>query len=616
MRRLFEMNSIRSRMWSGFLFLTVLISLLLLGSLFMMQRLSAISATQSGINHLQVLTLHLIRIDNDFFDIGTLEESYFQSHSSSFLKRHDSLSGLIERNIGQLRASAEANNYPAGPLLEVIQADFEAYQLTFRELEALLFERGFRDFGTEGKMRQNAHALEAMGAPLRLTDLLTLRRNEKDFLLRHDLVYRERFNQLANRLLHPPGGARLPEPAFTYLAEYQNQFNRLADIVVTIGLTSTDGLRNELNQLTARVSDAFDRLAIQSNDFATGERNRFLVYYILMVMMAIVFMVFWGYWVSKRMSSPIARLSGLISRAMKNKKVFSSDWRPQTAAVEITTLTNNFLSLFRQTQEQLKVIREKSRQIRLNNRELRKLNRELDHFLYSTAHDLRSPLTSLAGLVRLAELENKQPEMNFYFAMMRDSIARQEEFIRQIVAYTRNKKLDLQIEPIDLQELIGKIVEDHRFIEGASRIDISISVRCKSPFHSDKSRLTILFNNLVSNAIRYADPAKEKPFIRVSARVCTEEAYIEFADNGLGIDESHLSRIFDMFYRAHAGSKGSGLGLFIFKKTIQRLRGKVQVESRAGEGTKFIIRLPNAAGADPQLSMGLAAHPQTSHAEI
>jgi signal transduction histidine kinase len=605
MRRLFELNSIRSRMWSGFLFLTVLISLLLLGSLFMMQRLSAISATQSAINHLQVLTLHLIRIDNDFFDIGTLEVSYFESHNSSFLKRHDSLSVLIEKNIEQLKQSAENNNYPDRQLLEVIQADFEAYQLTFRELEGLLFERGFRDFGTEGKMRQNAHALEAMGAPIRLTDLLTLRRNEKDFLLRHDLQYRERFNQLANRLLNPPGGRRLPEPAFSLLTGYQLYFNRLTEIVVTIGLTSTDGLRSELNQLTARVSDAFDRLAIQSNNFATGERNRFLAYYIFMVMMAIVFMVGWGYWVSKRMSSPIARLSGLINRAMKNKKVFSVEWRPQTAAVEITTLTNNFLSLFRQTQDQLKVIREKSRQIKQRNRELRRLNQELDHFLYSTAHDLRSPLTSLAGLVRLAEIENTQPGMNLYFAMMRDSIARQEEFIRQIVAYTRNKKLDLQIEPVDLHELISKIVEDHKFMEGAGRIEISVSVRSKAPFHSDKSRLTILFNNLVSNAIRYADPAKEKPFVRVSVRVCAEEAYIEFADNGLGIDESHLKRIFDMFYRAHSGSKGSGLGLFIFKKTIQRLRGKVQVESKPGEGTKFIIRLPNELKKEPQLSIDL-----------
>lgn len=594
-------------MLSGFLFLTLLIGLLLLASLFMLRRSSAITATQAAINHLQVLTLHLIRIDNDFFDIGTLEETYFKSHESGFLQRHDSLVALIQQNIRELKTAVDKSDYPAEQSLQIIEADFEAYHITFHELESLLFERGFRDYGLEGEMRKNAHALEVTNLPLKLADVLTLRRNEKDFLLRHDLQYRARFNELAERLLHPPGGRPLEEPAFTFLFKYREQFNRLAEIVISIGLTSTDGLRSELNTLTARLSNEFDLLSLRSNEFASREQDQFIAYYVLMILAAIVFMIFWGYWVSKRLSAPIAQLSRLINSAMKSKKPFAHALQTNTAAVEINTLTANFRSLFEQTQEQMKVIKKKSRQIKHRNQELKRVNQELDHFLYSTAHDLRSPLSSLAGLVRLAELENRQAEMSLYFSMMRDSIQRQEDFIRQIVTYTRNKKLRLQIEEVDLRALVEKIVEDHLFIEGASRIAISVSVRSETPFYSDKQRLTILFNNLISNAIRYADLTKEKPFIRVTAAINPSEAYIEFADNGVGIAENHVQHIFDMFYRAHTESKGSGLGLFIFKKTIQRLKGQVQVETTLKEGTKFLIRLPNAPMPQRQLEIGLVA---------
>jgi signal transduction histidine kinase len=593
-------------MLSGFLFLIVLISFLLVVSLFMLRRSSNITATQTSINRLQVLTLHLIRIDNDFFDLGTLEETYFSSHKSSFLDQHDSLVQRIHAGLAQLKVAMGKSNYPRPELLSQIEDDFGTYHDTFHELEQLLFERGFRDHGVEGAMRAHAHALENEKSGIGLSDVLSLRRNEKDFLLRHDLMYQNQFNRLASRLLQATQTSTRLSVAHEHLTGYQNQFNRLVEIVVAIGLTSQDGLRSQLNELTARLSARLDELSLHSNDYTNEELNRFIFYYVAMMVLAIIFMFFWGYWVSKRLSAPIARLSRLISAAMKNKSAVAQELRTQHAAVEINTLTSNFVELLEQTNTQMKVIRKKSRLLKHRNLELKKLNKELDHFLYSTAHDLRSPLSSLSGLVRLAELENKQAEMNFYFSMMRDSIHRQEDFIRQIVTYARNKKLQLQIELVDLRDLIEKTLGDHLFIEGAARIQIQTNVRQDVPFYSDKNRLQILFNNLVSNAIRYADLEKSNPTIRISAQVTEAEANIEFVDNGVGIDDSHLSKIFEMFYRAHVESKGSGLGLFIFKKTIQRLKGQVQVESKVNQGTKFMIRLPNRLKENQQLTIAIA----------
>lgn len=165
--------------------------------------------------------------------------------------------------------------------------------------------------------------------------------------------------------------------------------------------------------------------------------------------------------------------------------------------------------------------------------------------------------------------------------------------------------MTLQIEKFSLEGLIKDILESHRFMEGAERVTAWIDVKEEVPFLSDKNRMSILFNNLVSNAIRYADPAKERSWIRITAHTTPEDVFIEFADNGIGIESDHLHRIFDMFYRANLSSKGSGLGLFIFRETIQKLKGLVSVESIIKQGSKFTLRIPNhfATHGDPQLAL-------------
>ncbi len=279
---------------------------------------------------------------------------------------------------------------------------------------------------------------------------------------------------------------------------------------------------------------------------------------------------------------------------MTDKKKVKIDLMLNNAAEEINTLTKSFVHLMSQTNVQMKEIKKKSILLKKGNKELKKLNNELDSFLYSTAHDLRSPLTSLLGLIHIMEHENKQDDLKPYFQMMQGSIYRMEDFIAQIVGYSKNKRLEMISEKLDLYSLISEIFDNHQFVEGASKIDRLVDVKEKVPFYSDKGRVLILFNNLISNAIRYADLSKEKPFVRIQITVDESEAIIEFADNGVGIAAEHLDKIFNMFYRANTGSKGSGLGLFIFKETMTKLKGLVNVESEFGVGTKFFIRLPNS----------------------
>lgn len=601
MLKFFELNSIRYRMLSGFLFLTLLIFIIGWVSVSSLDSTRKIANIHSYINRLQVYTLNLIRNDNDFFDFETTNEDFFKTHQSNYLKKRDSLLFLIEKGLNDAQLLSKKYNYPFTPHLYEIDSLFQQYNLKFFAMEELMFKRGFKDFGIEGEMRKHAHALEVPSMRVNISDVLSLRRNEKDFLLRHDTAYISSFNELSDRMLGDllKDSGQYPGALF-HVRQYKRFFNERATLEKQIGLTSQQGLHTQLNQLTTLLSDQYFSLSESSGDTYDAFQRNARLFYLIMISGAIVFSIISSFWISKRLSEPIARLSKLMNSVTGNPK--KVEMNLNNAAEEINTLTGSFIKLMDQTSEQLREIEEKSEMLGTRNNELNKLNGELDSFLYSTAHDLRSPLTSLLGIVRLMRLDNKQADLIPYLDMMQNSIQRQEDYIAQIVNYAKNKKLEIVPEKLDLKVLILGIFQSHEFVEGAAQIEKYINIRQDVSFFSDLNRITILFNNLISNAIRYSDTTKAERFIQIRIHITEVEATIEFSDNGVGIEKEHLGRIFDMFYRANFNSKGSGLGLFLFREAIQKLNGLVTVESEIKVGTKFFIRLPNLINSNPSLT--------------
>ena len=125
----------------------------------------------------------------------------------------------------------------------------------------------------------------------------------------------------------------------------------------------------------------------------------------------------------------------------------------------------------------------------------------------------------------------------------------------------------------------------------ARGISIKFSFKATAPLYSDVIRLKTILTNTLSNAIKYSDNSKANKFIHVTANITDTKCSIVIEDNGLGIERQYLSRIFEMYFRAHTNLKGTGLGLYIVKDTIDRLQGNIRVESEPG--TKFYIELPN-----------------------
>ena len=228
-----------------------------------------------------------------------------------------------------------------------------------------------------------------------------------------------------------------------------------------------------------------------------------------------------------------------------------------------------------------------------NNELLTKTNSELDRFVYSASHDLRAPLSSLLGLINISKLTFKPEELKLHLEMMEGRVAHLDSFIKEIINYSRNSRLRVQIDNANLLSLITDVVDSLRFSEHAVHIKIEILVSPELQIIADANRLKVILTNLISNSIRYADFTRKNPFIQVEAERTDNEMKIRVTDNGLGIAKEHHSKIFEMFYRASENSTGSGLGLYIVMETLTRMGGTIEMTSEHGSGSTFVISLPN-----------------------
>jgi PAS domain S-box-containing protein len=224
--------------------------------------------------------------------------------------------------------------------------------------------------------------------------------------------------------------------------------------------------------------------------------------------------------------------------------------------------------------------------------ELKIRNTELDNFVYKVSHDLRAPLSSILGLVNLARLPGNTDNPMDYIDIIGEKVQALDHFIGDVLSHSKNLKMEVNINKVDLREIIDQTFTELGYLEGAK--DMKRCVKIEGiDFFSDHWRISEIFRNLISNAIKYRQLYVDNSEIQIKIHIDHLRADISFSDNGIGIDENSLSRIFDMFYRATEQSDGSGIGLYIVKNAVDKLGGQISVASKTGQGTRFNILLPN-----------------------
>jgi light-regulated signal transduction histidine kinase (bacteriophytochrome) len=222
---------------------------------------------------------------------------------------------------------------------------------------------------------------------------------------------------------------------------------------------------------------------------------------------------------------------------------------------------------------------------------LKKSNRELKEFAYIGSHDLKEPLR---GIVQLTEwtLEDSRNELDKkskeYLNMLKERTTHMNNMIQDILEYSRIGRIEEKAEKIDLNELVQNIIDLL-----APPDNIKIIIENKLPeYTADKTRLTQLFENLISNAMKYID--KPDGIIKIGCMEEENEWKFNISDNGPGIEEKYFEKIFKIFHTLgiNQTDKSTGIGLTIVKKIIDLYEGRIWVESEIGKGTTFYFTLP------------------------
>jgi len=282
-------------------------------------------------------------------------------------------------------------------------------------------------------------------------------------------------------------------------------------------------------------------------------------------------------------------------QGVKEEVVLENESRKRwyTLSLEPITSAHNLITGITGAAYEITEIKQSEDKLKQTLTELENRNKELDHYVYKVSHDLRAPLTSMMGLVALIEMESDPEKIAHYVQLIKNRLYRSDDFIQSVLDHSRNLNSEVKHTVIHFREIIDNCVDELKYLPHASNLQLRVKVGEETVFCGDKLRVSIIFKNFISNAIKYLNPQAEVPYLRIDIRVTPQQAHIRIEDNGIGIEKQYLDKIFNMFFRATNKADGSGLGLYITRQTIEKLQGSISVESSLGKGTTFLLTLPN-----------------------
>ena len=234
-------------------------------------------------------------------------------------------------------------------------------------------------------------------------------------------------------------------------------------------------------------------------------------------------------------------------------------------------------------------------EIRRYARELQRSNQELEHFAYVASHDLQEPLRTVSSYSQLLARRYRgrlDSDADDFIAFMVEGAARMQTLINDLLSFSRIGTRGDPFAPVDGAKILAAAQEN---LEAAIRESGAvITHEALPPLVADQTQLTQLFQNLFGNAIKFRRP-DQAPRIHVSATRQDGAWHLSVRDNGIGIDPQFFERIFILFQRLHAREEypGTGIGLALCKKIVERHGGRIWVESDPGKGSTFHFTLPD-----------------------
>ncbi|MBT1705325.1 tetratricopeptide repeat-containing sensor histidine kinase [Chryseosolibacter indicus] len=240
-----------------------------------------------------------------------------------------------------------------------------------------------------------------------------------------------------------------------------------------------------------------------------------------------------------------------------------------------------------------KELKEKNIDLEKANESLRRVNEELDNFIYKTSHDIRGPLASLKGMCNVALLDVTDPVALGYLRKLDVTAEKLNTILTRLVIVNQINNSILSSERIDFNSVINDVLLLEKKKGLPPHLNIKLKIEENIEFYSDREFIRIILENLIDNAIKfYNDSDRVDPFVNIFIETADDFLKVRVIDNGIGINQAHPDKIFQMFSRASERSETGGIGMYITKTAVQKLGGVINLKTTSEGYTEFFVTLP------------------------
>ncbi|MDX1902971.1 MAG: ATP-binding protein, partial [Thermonemataceae bacterium] len=561
----------------------------------------SIHTITSEIEDITTGVLKLVKQERDFFEVELKDDKFFGSGQSQYYKQGKITLQTLQRKIKNLSLKPEIEEFGVQGKLDMLSEELSNYDKTMKRVVELHFAIGNYQYGLERKMRDAIHQLEYKNAISPIV-MLSLRRHEKDYLMRRDSLSIIKFDSLI-RLAK----AEVQPQNKVFVENYESSFKQIIRMEVHLGVGKKEvGYYHKLKESSSNSISLIESVSRIVEKRVAELRGEFQNIFVIILLIVVVLSITFSYFISFFMTIPVTELSRSMQKAVEMN--FSEDLKPARKYTndEIGILTDDFNLMISRIQQQLREIKNNSMLLKLSNEEMQETNQKLaesekrlSKFLLTKetlfniiTQDLKSPLNSLKGFLSLMQHHPdtfSPEELKGVASDMYVSFDKITVLMTSLVQWSQTQTGDMAYNPnrFNISPMIEQVIAHFSLMAQSKKIKITNSVESKELWvDADKDMINFTLRNLLSNAIKFTN---ENGMIEVSTKKFNNMLMFSIKDNGVGMSQELLEKVFQpevhISMLGTNNERGSGFGLMMCKDFIEKNRGKLYIESELNKGT-------------------------------
>ncbi|WZL73830.1 sensor histidine kinase [Clostridiaceae bacterium 35-E11] len=420
----------------------------------------------------------------------------------------------------------------------------------------------------------------------------------------HDQMNRIRFGKTGYGILLDQNGVMITHPDEDYMMKSIEEIFRNENIAsihtpkeknMGVEIVAFNQIKHLLVYVPIEFCDWELLLLAPLSEFQDPAK-KMLLYFIVITGACLLVMIIVGFFIGKSMSKPIEKMIKSVSKLATGDLTENIDIATKDEigilSVGLNTMRKNLIHMIQDIQNESDLLYKNAQRL---TRSIEEISGGMIDFISLLSHDIKTPLTLIKGYIKGIQLgiANEPEKMEQYLNGIYERAEQIENITEDILdsAYEVEKSLILKKEMIDLQEFIFSLYQQAKMqIESSDRIFKGALNIAQGQCYIDAVKWNRVWNNLINNAIKYSD---KHSTITITVRQEKDFVIFSIKDEGIGMKEEDLEKIFDMFYRAKENRvKGYGIGLYISKKIIEAHGGVIKVASKLGEGSNFMFTVP------------------------